>query len=113
MITNIRELVSIICTSEKLCDFTLNTTVSEFNHTPATIHTLRRGNEFGAVKSGYTSLTLLNSSVTKPFATHHPFYQVARRELGQIPPAFSKTIVPMKVKFCRVLDTCLKVLVIL
>ena len=48
-----------------------------------------------------------NPSFAKPFGTH-TFYQGGGVE--PIPPAISKTTAPMNLKFCRVLETSLKVL---
>ena len=50
--------------------------------------------------------TLFNPSSTKPFGTH-TFYQ--GRGGRTDPPAISETVAPMNVKFCRVLETPLKV----
>ena len=46
-------------------------------------------------------------SFTKPFGTH-PFYQGGGGRAD--PPSISKTVPLMSVKFCRVLETPLKVL---
>ena len=48
-----------------------------------------------------------NPSFTKPFGTH-TFYQGGRGRPE--PPAISKTVEPMNVKFCRALETHLNVL---
>ena len=71
-----------------------------------------------------STFLVVNPSFTKPFSTH-TFYQgdsVLRFSFldwaqiegggdGQAdPPAISETVAPMKVKFCRILETPLKVL---
>ena len=48
----------------------------------------------------------INPSFAKPFGTH-TFYQGGRADP---PPSYLKTVAPMNVKFCRVLETPLKVL---
>ena len=49
-----------------------------------------------------------NPSFTSPFGTHI-FYQGGSSRHTP-PPAISKTVGPMNVKFCRILETPLKVL---
>ena len=54
------------------------------------------------------ALLIINPSFSKPFGTH-TFYQGGGGGSSR-PPAISKTVAPMKLKFCRVLETPLKVL---